>query len=109
MLNKTVVFNLIKPFQRFYIQITLIQIFLNQKNLTMKKLLILTSLFTLFVSAAFSQEIPLEQWSKNHPKASEELGGWVKRHPRTAHVLFEWDSRHPERSQEFVNWCIVHS
>jgi hypothetical protein len=86
----------------------MIQIFLNQKNLTMKKSIILALICTIFVPSIFSQEIPLEQWSKNHPKASEELGGWVKHHPRTAHALFEWDSQHPERSQEFVNWCIVH-
>ena len=74
----------------------------------MKKLFMLSIICTLFAPSIFSQEIPLEQWSKNHPKASEELGAWVKHHPRTAHVLFEWDARHPERSQEMVNWCIVH-
>ena len=50
----------------------------------------------------------LEQWQKNHPEASRELGEWVKAHPEAAQLFFEWDGHHPERSKEFVTWAINH-
>jgi len=74
----------------------------------MKKTLLLSVICFCFMSVAFSQEIPLEQWAHKHPEASTELGNWVKKHPRAAHRLFEWDAKHPERSQELVNWALVH-
>jgi len=74
----------------------------------MKKSLLFSVIFFCCASAAYSQEIPLEQWAHNHPEASVELGNWVKKHPAAAHRLFEWDANHPERSQELVNWAMVH-
>jgi hypothetical protein len=50
----------------------------------------------------------IEQWSGNHPAASQELGGWVQTHPDAAAKFFEWDSHHPERAHEFVTWTIYH-
>jgi hypothetical protein len=59
-------------------------------------------------STIIAQDVPLEQWSHKHPKASEDLGAWVRQHPQAAHSLFEWDGQHPEKSQELVTWCIEH-
>jgi hypothetical protein len=53
-------------------------------------------------------EASLEQWSGNHPQASEELGRWVQTHPQAAARFFEWDSHHPRRAHEFVTWSIYH-
>lgn len=50
----------------------------------------------------------LEQWERNHPEASRELGVWVRNHPEAAERFFTWDGRHPERSREFVTWTISH-
>ena len=50
----------------------------------------------------------IEQWSGNHPQASEELGGWVKAHPDAAARFFDWDAQHPERAHEFVTWTLYH-
>lgn len=60
---------------------------------------------TFFTSA---QNAPLEQWSHNHPPASEALGSWVRAHSDAAHLFFEWDGNHPDRSQKFVTWTLNH-
>jgi hypothetical protein len=64
----------------------------------------------LFLSFIFgcAPGVPLEQWSHNHPPASEALGAWVKEHSQAAHLFFEWDGNHPDRSQEFVKWTLNH-
>ena len=53
-------------------------------------------------------EASIEQWSQNHPVASQELGVWVQQHPDAAARFFEWDGHHPERAHEFVTWTIYH-
>jgi hypothetical protein len=50
----------------------------------------------------------MEQWSNNHPAASQELGVWVQTHPQAAARFFEWDGHHPQRAHEFVTWTIYH-
>jgi hypothetical protein len=50
----------------------------------------------------------MEQWSANHPQASQELGVWVQTHPDAAARFFEWDGHHPERAHELVTWSIYH-
>jgi hypothetical protein len=56
---------------------------------------------------ALAEPPGLEQWSRNHPEASRELGLWVRNHPDAARKFFEWDSTHPARSKEFVTWSIM--
>jgi hypothetical protein len=56
---------------------------------------------------ALAEPAGLDQWSRNHPQASRELGNWVQNHPDAARQMFEWDGTHPERSHEFVTWAIV--
>jgi hypothetical protein len=67
----------------------------------------------LLVALAGCAETPrgragIEQWSANHPAASEELGVWVQRHPEAASLFFQWDAQHPDRAHEFVTWTIYH-
>jgi hypothetical protein len=60
----------------------------------------------LLPAVALAEPPGLDQWSKNHPQASVELGHWVRNHPGAARKLFEWDGTHPARSKEFVTWSI---
>jgi len=73
---------------------------------TLSKLLVMALLMVPL--AAHAEPEGLEQWQKNHPEASKELGDWVKAHPEAAEKFFEWDGHHPERSKEFVTWTINH-
>lgn len=68
----------------------------------------LSVLVALVPLVAFAEPKGIDQWSKNHPEASRELGDWVKAHPEAAQKFFEWDGHHPERSKEFVTWAITH-
>jgi hypothetical protein len=67
----------------------------------------LLAVATLVPALALAEPAGLDQWSRNHPQASRELGSWVQNHPDAARQMFEWDGTHPERSKEFVTWAIV--
>lgn len=75
----------------------------NSRNLLVAAL----SLAVLAPALARAEPPGLDLWSRNHARASRELGAWVQHHPQAARMIFEWDGTHPQRSREFVTWAVA--
>ena len=50
--------------------------------------------------------VPLDQWSKRFPGASDALLSWANRFPHASHRVTAWDEEHPGETKELVIWAL---